>query len=164
MAAMHTARREDTVRFRSDIADLVATVGHCIQLGLASAPHSKLLMKLHGTLMVECDGQETLNALDEQISKVNGQIRGLGWRYMREKDGIAAMEPLFTEVRRLQAEKWMAEREQEKVVGKRVKIEKELDGLECQCHAKMCTKCLELLRQCEECEEAGSTWEKMSTK
>ena len=114
--------------------------------------------------MVECDGQKALNALDEQISKVRGQIGGLSWRCTREKDGIAAMEPLFTEARRLQVEKGMAEMEQEKVVGRRVKIEKELDGLECHCHAKMCRKCLELLRQCEECEEAGAAWEKMSTK
>lgn len=164
MAAVHTARRQDTARFRSDIAALATTIERCVQLGLASTPHSKLLIRLHGALVAECDGQEALNALDEQISKVGGQIKGLGPRYTRGKDGIAAMDPLFTEVRRLQVEKGKAEREQEKMVGGRVKIEEELDGLGCHCQERMCGKCLELLRQCEECEEAGAAWEKMSTK
>jgi len=164
MAAVHTACRQESVRLRSDIATLAATIERCVQLGLASTPHSKLLMRLYGALMVECDGQEALNALDEQISKVGGRIRGLGPRNTRGKDGITAMDALFTEVRRLQVEKGNAEREQEKMVGRRVKIEEELGGLECHCHERMCTTCLELLRQCEECEEAGAAWEKMSTR
>jgi hypothetical protein len=160
MAALHTVRRQNIVRFRSDIAALAATVGRSVQLGLAS----KLLMRLHGALVAECDGQEALNALDQQISKLGSRIAGLGPRNTRGKDGIAAMDLLLTEVKRLQAEKEKAEEEQEKVVGRRVKIEKELEGMECNCQARMCKKCLELLRQCEECEEAGVAWEKMSTK
>jgi hypothetical protein len=164
MAAVHAARRQDIVRFRSDITDLAATVGRCVQLGLASAPHSKLLIRLHGVLMTECDGQDALNALDEQISKVGGRMGGLGPRNTRGKGGIVATDPLITEMRRLQAEKGKAEGEQEKVVEGRVKIEKDLDDLGCHCQERMCRKCLELLRQCEECEEVGAAWEKTSTK
>jgi hypothetical protein len=164
MTAVHTARRQDIVRFRSDIATLAATVGRRVQLGLASAPHSKLLMKLHGALIVECDGQEALNAVDKQIREVGDRIGGLGPRNTRGKDGIVAVGQLFTEVRRLDVEKGEMEREQEKAVGRRVKIEKELESLEGHRQAGMCKKCLELLRQCEECEEAGAAWEKMSTK
>jgi hypothetical protein len=164
MAAVHTTRQQGVVRFRSDITALAATIRRCVQLGLASASRSKLLMRLHGALMAECDGQEALNALDQQISKVGDQLGGLGPRNTRGKDGMAAMGSVFTEVRRLQVERGKAEREQEKMIGRRVKIEKELEGLGCHCQAEVCRKCLELLRQCEECEEAGAAWEKMSMK
>ena len=164
MAAVHTAHRQDIVHFRSDIAALATVVGRGVQLGLASAPHSKLLMRLHSTLTAECDGQEALNALNEQIRKVGSRIMWLGPRNSRGKDGIVEMYSLLTEVRRLRVEKGKAEKDQEEVVGRRVKIEKELEGLGRQGRGIMCRKCLELLRQCEECEEAGAAWEKMSTK
>jgi hypothetical protein len=47
------------------------------------------------------------------------------------------MDALFIEVRRLQVEKREVEREQEKVVGRRVKIEEELEGLGCACQARV---------------------------
>ena len=161
MAAVHTACQQNVVRFRSDIAALAVVVRRGIQLGLAS---SKLLIRLHGTMMAECDGQEALNALDEQIREVGGSIARLGPKNSKGKDGIAAMYSVLTEVRRLQVEKGKAEKDLREVVGRRVKIEKELEGLGCHQTITMCRKCLELLRQCEECEEAGAAWEKMSTK
>jgi hypothetical protein len=161
MAAVHTARRQDIVRFRSDIAAAAVVVGRGIQLGLGS---SKLLMRLHGTMTAECDGQEALNALDEQSSEVGGLIVQLGRRNSKGKDGVAAMHSALTEARRLGVEKEKAEKDQKEVVERRVKIEEELEGLGCRLTKTMCRKCLELLRRCEECEEASVAWEKMSTK
>jgi hypothetical protein len=164
MVAVHTARQQDIVRFRADIAALAAMVRRCVQLGLASSPRSKRLTRLYSTLMAECDGQEALNALDEQIRKAGDRVIGVGPRNMKGKIGVVAMNSLYTEVRRLHVEREKEEREQEKVIGRRMKIEKELEDLRCDCQMRMCRKCLELLRQCEECEEASAAWEKMSTK
>jgi hypothetical protein len=160
VAAVHAARRQEIVRFRSDIATLAVVVERYIQLGAAS---SKLLMRLHGAMVAECDGREALNALDEQIRGLGGSIAWLGPRNSKGKDGIAAMCSVLTEVRRLQVEKGKAEKDQNEAIERRVKIEKEREGLGDLTMA-MCGKCLELLRQCEECEEASAVWEKMSTK
>ena len=73
---------------------------------------------------------------------------------------MAATMGLFVEVSTLQAEKEKSERELERVVTKRMAIEREMEGLECYCQAKMCARCMESLRQCEECEELGMAWEK----
>jgi hypothetical protein len=160
VAAVHTARQQKIVRFRSDIAAIAVVVGRCIQLGLAS---SKLLMRLHDTMVAECDGHEALNALDKQIRELGGSIAWLGPRNSKGKDGIEAMYSVLTEVRRLQVEKGKAEKDLSEVIERRIKIEKEREGLG-DLPMAMCGKCLELLRQCEECEEASAAWEKMSTK
>ena len=77
---------------------------------------------------------------------------------------MAAMTELFVEVSTLQAEKEKLERELERVVTKRMAIEREMEGLGCDCQGKMCARCMESLRQCEECEELGRAWEKTARK
>ena len=78
---------------------------------------------------------------------------------------MVALMGLFVEVSSLQAEKEKLEGTLGSVVAKRVGIEKEVEGSGgCQCQAKMCAKCMELLRQCEECEQVGKAWQKASKK
>jgi hypothetical protein len=166
MSTLEESRREDIVRFRADIASLAATIRRCVQLGLASAPRSKLLMKLHAALSVECDAQEAVDRVNERIRKTGGRIGALGPRIdMKGEEGMVAVVRIFGEVARLQVEREGREKELERVGGRREGIEVELKGLGgCHCQAGMCRRCMELLRVCEECEEAARAWEKVAAK
>jgi hypothetical protein len=164
ISAVEKARHADIVHFRAEIAALAASIRRCVQLGQAAAPRSKLLVELHGALTTECDGQERVDGLDERIRKIGNAICGLGPRNTRGEEGMRDVMGIFVQVSSLQAEKEGMQRELERVGRSRARIEKELAALGCHCHARMCEKCMELLRQCEECEEAGKAWEKMANK
>jgi hypothetical protein len=161
MSTIQKSRHQDVVRFRSDVA---ATITRCVQLGVASAPHSRLLMKLYATLGTECDAWEAVDGVNERIRKVGGEIGALGPGNTRGEESVMAVVGMLGELSMLQAEKERRQRELEKLGGKRAQIEEELKGGSCHCQAKMCGKCMELLRQCEDCEELGRAWEKMARK
>jgi hypothetical protein len=167
LRALERSHEEDMVHFRSDIACLAASIRRCIQLGLASAPRSRLLMRLHGALTAECHAQEVVDAVNERIRKVAARVGGLDVRkQMRaieaEGEGMKAVVEAFVQLSVLQVKRQGRERELE-VAGKRRKVvEEELKALGgCHCHEGMCARCLELLRVCEECVEVVRMWEEV---
>jgi hypothetical protein len=164
MSTMEKSRHDGVVRFRSDMAGLAATITRCVQLGVASAPRSKLLMKLYAAMAAECDAQEAVDGVNERIRMVGEEIGALGPRNTRGEEGIMAVMRILGELSMLQVEKEARQRELEELGGRRARIEEELKGGGCHCQAKMCAKCMELLRQCEECEEVGRVWEMMARK